>query len=63
MQKYEPVMSTRPKRPRLRVSSKTSGLGLRLLEVWLVSRTRCGEVLWSATLEKDMSPLMRQGSQ
>lgn len=33
MQKYEPVMSTRPKRPRLRVSSKTSGLGLRLLEV------------------------------
>lgn len=61
MQKYEPVMSTRPKRPRLRVSSKTSGL--RLLELWLVSRTRYGEVFRSATLERDMSPLMCQGSQ
>lgn len=31
MQKYESVMSTQPKRPRLRVPSKT--LGLQLLEV------------------------------
>lgn len=61
MQKYEPVMSTRPKRPRLRVSSKRSGL--QLLEVCVVSRTRYGEVFSSATLEEDMSPLMRQGSQ
>lgn len=61
MQKYEPVMSTRPKRPRLRVSSKRSGL--RLLEVCVVSRTGYGEVSSSATLEEDMSPLMRQGSQ
>lgn len=63
MQEYEPVMSTRPRRPRLRVSSKTFGAAAaRGLAAF--PHTRYGEVLsWSATLEKDMSPLMRQGSQ
>jgi hypothetical protein len=62
MQQYEPVMSTRPKRPRLLVPSKTSGH--RFLEVWGISHTKSRQRSFecNATLEKDMSPLMRQGS-
>lgn len=61
MQKYEHVMFARPERQRLRVSSKMSGR--RVLEGLRGSRTEYGEVFWSATLEKDMSPLLRQGPQ
>lgn len=60
MQRYEPVMSTRPKRPRLRVLSKM--LGRWFLEIWGISHTRIGDAFSSATLEK-LGPLMRQGSQ